>query len=262
VINELLNPQTIDGARYDTLVAAENNNLLDMLFWENTVRYLRHYHERFIAGNAHGISYLYAAWLDVRNKSDPAAWIAYEKVALPAWECVVARINRSLELEGRSDRITPFPANLAVATLIERATTGSVAGVTAGSTLDTVNRLVRDDVHLTPLGVYYMGLVSYAAVYRHSPVGAWKPAEVGSDAAASLQAIALEVVASYYARQPLSDLTACQAHMRNTMCSAYFTYRDKSSQVSSCQGTFAAQNIDNPFYFNAATDGSFWYPAP
>lgn len=261
VIVELRSPQTLGGAKYDTLVVTENHNMVDMLFWEDTVRFLRHFHDRFIAGNVQGISYLYAPWLGIRNKSEPSGWISYEKAAIPAWECVAARINRSLEAEGRSDRISTIPTSLALATLIERATTGNVAGVTGSSKQDTVSKLVSDDVHLTRMGVYYVSLVTYAAIYRRSPVGAWKPDEVDATAASSLQTIAWDVIARYYANEPKPDLSTCVNHMRDVMCSAYNTYKGENN-TNSCKDRFAKQNTENPFYFSASSDRSYWFPAP
>ena len=72
----------------------------------------------------------------------------------------------------------------ALAELVERATQGhGVAGVTGSTVRNTVNRIVNDDVHLTRLGSYYMALVSYAAIYRRSPEGAWAPEDVTDEQA-------------------------------------------------------------------------------
>lgn len=262
VLNELRNPQTVGGARYDTLLITERHDMLGAIFYEDTIRYLRHYHERFIEGNAQGLSYFYESWLGVPDKSRPESWISYERAALPVWECVVTRINRSLEAEGRSDRITTLPAGAALAELVDRAVAGGVDGISGGSAQDVVNRLFRDDVHLTNVGVYYMALVSYAAVYRKSPVGAWNPSEVSAAQAASLQRVAWDYVANYYAQSTPRTLTQCQELMRSSGCSAYWTFREQTGNISACVGSFGKQERENPFWFDAASDASYWFPAP
>ena len=262
VLNELRNPQTLGGARYDTLVITERHDLLSSLFYEDTVRFLRHYHERFIEGNPQGLSYFYEPWLGIPDKANPARWITYERAALPIWECVVTRINHSLEAEGRGDRITTLPAAVALTELVEQAIAGNVEGVSGGSTRQVVDRLFHDDVHLTKLGVYYMALVSYAAVYRQSPVGASAPAEVTATQAASLQRVAWEYVARYYAEPVAPTLNECQELMRESGCRAYWTFREQTGNIGACVGSFGKQERENPFWFDAANDVSFWFAAP
>ena len=81
-----------------------------------------------------------------------------------------------------------MPSGLALVNLVERATQGYVDGVTGSSTMETMNRLFQDDVHLTRMGTYYMSLVNYASVFRTSPIGAWAPGELSAQAAHLLAA--------------------------------------------------------------------------
>jgi hypothetical protein len=261
VVNELRQPQTISGQRYDTLILTERHDIVDTLMWENTVAYTRHFHERLIEGNPQANTYLYHSWLSVPNKSNPSSWITYERTAAPAWQCIATRINQSIQLTGRSDRVVYLPAGLALASLVEQATQGSgVAGVTGSTVRETVDRIFSDDVHLTSLGIYYMALVNYASVYRRSPVGAWAPAGVSATQAQSLQAVAWQAVANHFNTFVAPDLAQCRAMMVNTICSAYATMTNRTSP---CTGTFAATTQQqNPFYFNASTDSSYWFPAP
>lgn len=261
VAAELRNPQTLNGQRYDALVLTERHDLpLDGD--EAGVRYARHLHERLIEGNAQAATYLYHAWQNVESKSNPASWLAFERAAAPVWQCVASRINTSLAGEGRSDRMHYLPSGLALIELVDRATRGQVDGVSAGSTLETMNRIFSDQVHLTPMGVYYMALVTYASVYRGSPQGAWAPAGVTAAQAKSLQDLAWTVTANYYANPSNQDPATCAAYMRNDFCQRIYTYINVPQAIGECQSNYGASNGSNPFYYNAASDRSYWAPAP
>jgi hypothetical protein len=248
--------------RYDALVLAERHDLVNVLMWEDTVRYARHFHERLVSGNSNASTYVYHAWLDVSNKDDPSAWIAHERAAAPAWQCVAARVNQSLSGVGRSDRMAYLPAGLALANLVEQATRSGVAGISAGSTRQTMDRLFSDNVHLTPTGAYYMALVTYASVYRRSPEGAWAPPGVTSEQARSLQQVAWQSVAGHYGGASTPSMAQCQAVMREQYCSAFGAYKGDANSTSNCINRFSTQSQDNPFYYNAATDAAYWFPAP
>jgi hypothetical protein len=81
VLQEFKQPRTVSGGLYDTLVITEQHGLLGTLVWNDTVRHLRHYHDRFIDANPKGRTWFYESWLDISDKSDPRAWIAYERMA-------------------------------------------------------------------------------------------------------------------------------------------------------------------------------------
>jgi hypothetical protein len=269
VINELRSPRTTGGARYDSLIATENHWLVHNLMYEDTVRYLRHYHDRLIDGNAQGTSWFYHAWLTLRDKSNPQSWIAYERAAQPVWQCMASRVNQALAGAGRSDRIVSLPAAGALADLVQRATQGQVAGVSGASVRDTVDRLIKDDVHPTPLAVYYVALVTYASVYRDSPAGAAVPSGVTLTAsqALALQNLAWQYVSSYYAGQTTQSNAQCQALMTNSFCSTYWTYFspswqtfDRTTEINRCRQHFGQQNSNNPFY--GSVPATYWFPPP
>lgn len=263
VISELRQPQTIAGQRYDTLVLTERHDIVPTLMWENTVAYTRHFHDRLIEGNPQAKTYLYHSWLGVPNKSSPANWVSYERAAAPAWQCVATRVNQSLQQAGRGDRVVYMPAGLALASLVEQATQGSgVPGVTGGSVRETVDRIFSDDVHLTPLGIYYMALVNYASVYRRSPAGAWAPSSLSATQAQSLQAVAWQAVSGHFNNFTAPDLAQCRELMRTSVCAAYQNMINRPDGIASCAAFFTASNPQNPFYFNAATDSSYWLAAP
>lgn len=279
VIAEFRNPQTIGGERYDALLITEQHGLLGTLVWNDTVRYLRHYHDRFIEGNAQGQTWFYEAWLSIDDKSDPRRWIAYERAASPVWQCLATRINVSLAAEKRSDRIASLPAGLALAALIERATQGTgLPGITAPTVRETVDRIVKDDVHLTPLGAYYMALVSYATIYVRSPVGAWAPKDVNVNQAKALQEMAWSFVTDYRANNRPLDLAACRALLSKSFIGLYWGYtRDTfwakdldparawvrwAKHMIQWHWRFRGDNADNPLHFDPTNDRSYWLPAP
>jgi hypothetical protein len=258
---ELLYPQTIGGQRYDTLVLTERHDIVNTLLWEDTVRYTRHFHDRLVAGNSGANSYLYHSWLAINNKVDPSSWIGYERTVAKAWQCTAARVNVSLAAAGRGDRMTYLPAGLALTDLVEQAALrGAVAGVSGGDAAQTIDRLFTDSLHLSPLGEYYMALVSYASVYRRSPVGASAPYGVTAEQAYALQNQAWQSVSNYYNSQSVPGMEQCQAVMRDEVCSAYANYSGNWGVGAICSDRFSQPAQSNPFYFDAASDYGYWFP--
>jgi hypothetical protein len=259
VVAELRNPTTISG-RYDALVLAENHNLSSMLQGEDTVRYARHYHERLIEGNAQGATYLYHAWLGIRDLDNPSDWIAYEKAAAPVWRCAAARVNVSLAAESRGDRLRYLPAGLALAVLVERAMQGRIEGL-GGSPRQIVSSLMTDDVHETELGAYFVSLVTFASLYGTTPTGAWAPAGVGEGTKRDMQSLAWEIAAEHLGPAQ-ADLSTCRAHMRDTFCATFDNYVGRPELTPACQARFTSTSAENPFHYDAATDAGWWFPAP
>lgn len=279
VLSELRTGKTIDGERYDTLLITEQNGLLYSLFNYDTVRYLRHYHERFIEANPIGQTYFYEPWNGLVDKSDPSRWIAYERAASPIWQCVATRVNISLAAEGRSDRIAAFPAGLMMAAMIERLTQGTgVHGVSGASIRETVDKFFSDNVHLTPLGSYYIALATYANVYGKSPLGAWAPKGVSPDQAKWLQQFAWDTLVQYRANNQAPSLARCRALLRDGFINHFWSYsRDSGTQRSigplrthlrwlrnfiATHWQIRQKNSTNPLYYDAATDKDYWLPAP
>lgn len=277
IIAELRSPKTIDGI-YDVLVITEEHTMLDTLIQSNTIRLLRHYHEQFVVGNPAGTTYFYEPWFNVDEKADPRRWIAYERAASPIWQCMATRINVALEREGRSDRIVSLPAGLALAALVERATQDAgLLSITRGTVLETVDSLVGDNVHLRPLGVYYVSLVTYASIFKKTPKGAWYPDGVTREQAHTLQDFAWGFVSRYYENYRPLSLEQCrdrlstdegiaplwlfirEAYWRKEMGAlrSYVRYRRR---VGASKQLFTARSAENPFYFEPSADAAYWYP--
>lgn len=286
VIGELQGGTSIGGERYATLIVTEVHSFLYSLLRGDTVRLLRHYHERFLAGNPAGQTWLYQAWLDVTDKSDPRAWIAYETAAAPVWQCIATRVNTSLAAEHRRDRIAFLPAGQALVHLLERAIDDAgVPGITGADNTATVNRLLRDNVHLTDTGAYYIALVVHAFTTGSSPLGAWAPAGMSAAQATALQQIAWEFRNTYERDSVPLSLDDCSTLVREDFAAEFWRYElarqlnfdipwyEKlwkqatydgrvARNTAEWQAAFAAESADNPFNFNAATDAGIWHPAP
>ncbi len=191
----------------DTLLVTEQHTLVGNLVWNDSAGQLRRLHERLIAANPRGRTWFYAPWLNLDDKTDPRRWIAYERAASPVWQCVATRVNASLAAEGRSDRIGFLPAAALLAALVERVLQGGVAGV-------TVAALLRDDVHLSPLGSYFMSLVVYATLFERTPAGAAVPDGIDAATARVLQGLAWELVQQERARRESLSPETCRERTR------------------------------------------------
>jgi hypothetical protein len=250
VVAELREPRTLgDGERYDTLLITERHDLLGVVEYEDTVAYLRHFHDRLIEGNPRGRTLFFHSWWEL-DRSAPEAWIAYEKKALTAWDCVTSKVNLTLEAEGRADRVTSLPAAGALVALVERVLAGEVRGLDEGSPRERLDGIFRDDVHLRPLGVYYMALVVYAAVYGQSPVGAATAEDVSEETAADLQRIAGDYVRENFGRPGAGarSMPSCRALVSEELCGPYWTLHGRPGNATRCRRVFADEAAPgNPF---------------
>lgn len=279
VVAELRRPSVHPDRPYDVLLITEQHGLLGTLIWNDTVRHLRHYHERFIEGNPRGQTYFYEAWISLDDKDRPERWIAYERAASPVWQCIATRINVSLQAEGRSDRIVSLPAGRALAELLARALQPSgLPGLGGPKARDVVNRLIKDDVHLTPLGSYYLALVSYAAIYERSPVGAWAPPGTDPALAFALQSFAWDFVSGYYRSYRPMSLLQCRQYLQDEFIGLYWAYvRDAywrrethllaayvrwARHLLTWRHRLSRSDERNPFHHDPATDARHWWAAP
>ena len=260
-------------AKYNTLIVAEGHHTAMVLRWNDTVRYLRHYHELLIEGNPDGTTYLYEPWEGIRDLSNPSPWIKLEREATKAWGCVVTRINLSLEHEGRADRVKSLPIASGLVHLVEKATNQKVGGISASSSQETLKRIFIDDVHPTRLGLYYIALLNYISVSGRTPDRPWRPDFVSEEQAKNLLEIALsfneERNATY---RPLS-MQECSRHMADTFCEAWNSYvpggKWGAIRVNDCVPFFSQQtaergrfDVENPFVFDQTVDKKYWFPPP
>ncbi len=286
IIEEFRSGATVGGNGYDVLVVTEVHDFLYSLLRGDTVRLLRHYYERFRAGNPQGRAFFYQAWLNIYDDSNPQPWIDYERAAEPIWQCIATRINTSLAAAGRDDRLDFIPAGAALAELVERATTGAaLPGISTSDVAATVDRLFRDTVHLTDTGSYYIALVSYAFINQRSPVGAWSPPDVGAATAQALQTLAWDFYTRYEQHNVPLTLPECSARIRDSFAAQFWEFlqaradhRDQAwyktfwerltgpartrRNIREWQQGFAVDSTADPFRFDANSDAGYWHPAP
>jgi hypothetical protein len=56
--------------------------------------------------------------------------------------------------------------------------------------------------------------------------------------------------------------SACQAVMREQVCTAYANYSGNLGGASGCIARFGEASQNNPFHYDAARDRLYWFPAP
>jgi hypothetical protein len=227
VLDEFRTPRTVAASRYDILLITEQHGALGNLMWNDTVRALRSYHDRFMETNSRGQSFFFEPWLNVDQLDDPRRWIEFTRRESRVWGCVTSTINASLDAQGRSDRIINIPAGVAIAELLERAVSKpGVPGVTADDVSQTVRRLFSDDVHLTEVGVYYTALVTHGVIFR-SQSGASDlqlPGGVTPELSGRLAEIAWDVVSRYYNPYRPIPVEACREIVGGEFSSEYWSY--------------------------------------
>jgi hypothetical protein len=137
-------------------------------------------------------SYMYETWHTLkqgqgtRTERD-ARWRQRLDDALPLWEGIVDSVNaRGL---GRPMRI--IPAGQAMARLFDEIEAGSVPNLTS------IRELFRDQIHLGPLGDFFVACVHFAVLHDRSPQGLSVDG-IAPDTAAALQKIAWQVVVDYH----------------------------------------------------------------
>ncbi len=274
VVAELRAPATITGRTYDALVITEWHRALDAILWNDTTRYLRRYHELLVQRNAAAVTYFYEPWLDIADKNDPRDWIEYERALSPIWQCVTTRINVSLQHEGRADRVLSLPAGAALAALIERLMASDHPFPPRESLEQRINRVIYDGVHVTPLGSYYMALVTYASLYRRPPASSWHPPEVSSEQAAFLQRVAWDFISKYYDSYAPLSLDQCRERLSAAVLGIYWRYQRKAvwqREVGALHSyvrmaryyvrsklALRRRDHNNPFFFDPGSDSSYW----
>jgi hypothetical protein len=267
VLAEWSSPQTVTGGLYDTLLITEQHGVLGALAWHDSVAALQSTHETFIGINPRATTWFYESWLGIHNKDNPARWIAYERAASPVWRCVAQQANLALASKpGFKGGMESIPSGAALAHLVERAAAGLVPGVSAATKRATIEALFSDDVHLTPLGSYYMASVVYATVWGRSPVGAAVPQGLNATAAATLQQEAWRFITAHHAQrmsEPPLTMQSCRSQLKRSFIGLHWAYvRDsqwtRETHLPAAYGRWLKQMVawhlrirklgaDNPF---------------
>ena len=247
VIAELTAPATIgNNELYDALLITDRHDLLDVIRWEYTNSLLHHYHNRLLAGNTQGETYLYHSWLNI-DPADPQDWIGFETLMLNAWECVADKVNLTLESEGKTKAINVIPAGWALANLLQHILDDEVPGFT-GTDEQKIDDLFSDTVHLNQAGVYYLAAVSFAIVNKRSPEAANIPAAIPNNMGVVLQQLAWQYAQQYLSNYRPKTMGSCSQIMVDQICPAYFTFTDRPGDIPACVSWMNNTGFsDNPF---------------
>jgi hypothetical protein len=176
-----------------------------------------------IAGNPGAATFFYVPWLAMNDKNDPTRWVAYERAAFHIWQCMVTRINQDLAADGRGDRIATIPANLALAYLAAQLQQGSrLPGLEAAGLRASMDGLFSDTVHLTPLGSYYMAVITYMGMSGLPP---GRPASEQERFLAGMAGRFLESRAHETRAMRVAD---CQRFLRASFLDDYLSYSRRS----------------------------------
>jgi hypothetical protein len=256
-------PQMPEGP-YDALLITEQHGLLGSVMWNQTEQHLRQWHEALRAQNPQAVTYFYVPWLSIEDKDHAQSWVAYEKAAAHVWQCVVTRVNAAIAQEGRSDRILTLPASLALVHLIERLQAGApVPGVTGATVRESLDRIIADNVHLTPLGSFYLALVSHLAL-ASADAAKLEPllatpvyAGVTAEQARSLLEVATGFLAAR-AGSPARALEpeACRRFLADSFIEDYWEYtrrvalKPDQGWLRSTWGTFQFRRQSRVFFSN------------
>ena len=79
---------------------------------------------------------------------------------------MVTSANQIAQQKGYSGEIKLIPTNLAIKTLVEAIQAGQIPGISS------YNEVFFDDVHLSPLGNYYVATLVYSALFNKQSEGA------------------------------------------------------------------------------------------
>lgn len=257
ILAELAAPTQLEtGQHYDTLTVTERHDPLNTVQWENTIGYLRHFHDRVAEHEAGARTMFYQVWPDI-DKANPAPWIAYQTTELVIWECIAGKVNLSLEAEGKPQNVRVIPGSQALARLVSAALDDAIPGVT-GSTQQKLDALFSDNVHLTPLSSYFIAALHYGATYGKSPLGANAGNGVSAEAAAVLEQLAWDSLTDYASSgHPLgyTDMAACRSEVAASVCPAFYAIRnqDNGGNCNYWSGS------DSPLHF---PDANLPLPAP
>ncbi|MBX3203480.1 MAG: hypothetical protein KF764_00365 [Labilithrix sp.] len=147
-----------------------------------------------------------------------------------ALECIVGKVNLTLDAEGRPKNVVVIPGSVALARLVTAALADEVPGI-SGTTRQKLDAIFSDNVHLTSIGQYFIAAVHYASLFGKAPAGAADP--VPSATAAFLETLAWTAVTDYAAdgdfagARPMSE---CRARIASDVCPAFYSIRSLQAQ--------------------------------
>jgi hypothetical protein len=217
----------IPPAGTDVLLVTERHGVLDAMSLEGTVDELRRLDVAFRQTDPAGETFFYLPWADVSDFAAPADWIRYERMAAPIWACAAREAGDASMLPG-ARRIHLVPASLALASLVETLDRdpAAVGGFAGSDKRDVGAALFSDNVHVTPLGGFFLANLTDATIFGEGAAQVPLPADLDPARAAGLRDFALRFAANWResgggplacgGRVSISDILAYSGYMART----------------------------------------------
>jgi hypothetical protein len=195
-----------DQGPYDTLIVTQTNNPIinsaNPSDFGSTPGDFDNFLNLFLSRNSAGRAFFFAQWEALNSPwHGGQEWTTQIDREMSHFRNLANRIEQvERDAHGRTATITVIPTSLALRELMLAAERGAFPGVSGRG------QIFSDDVHLTPLGNYFVACVVFASVYERSPVGAtgitttrWgdQMTNVAPDLAQRLQDLAWRVVSGY-----------------------------------------------------------------
>lgn len=249
-----------DEQTFDALVATERHDLPYAAYHEQTVKHLSQLHARHVKQNPAGRTWFYHVWMSGARTS-PQAFVDYERRALPLWECVASQVNRMNAAQGTPGRVLVLPGATALADLVQDLMADRVLGIVGATPDERIGAVFRDDVHLTPIGTYFLAAIHYSTLFGESAEGIAPPPEIALPLAHELQRRAWQHVLAYAPQAEAAasrDMSACRAYAADVMCEAFHNLPSVAGQgvLSAlkntknkvlCRMRYNADDPKNPF---------------
>jgi hypothetical protein len=157
---------------FDAIVLTERVAIKDSIQWEDTLGSTIQWRNHALRFNPKAKVYHYTTWVGFHNGDwwkdvpDAKTWRArtvsdgqlYEKVAADA-------MKDSRSSKGSS--IQFVPGHAAMGLLFDALESGKLPWLGT-----SIRAVMTDDIHLKPIGNYYIACVMYASLFQDSPVGA------------------------------------------------------------------------------------------
>jgi hypothetical protein len=134
--------------------------VLEHLKW-GSLDYAPRFYELALKSNPKTRVFLYHFWPSL-NAPDYQATFAEE---LQAYEKIADMTTALYAKQYPGQKVQIVPAGAAIVELKSRIERGEVPGI------NNIRQIYRDDIHLTPTGMYMVGLVHFATLYHTNPKG-------------------------------------------------------------------------------------------
>jgi hypothetical protein len=157
---------------FDVLVLTERVAIKDAIQWEDTLGYTIKWRNHALKYNPKAKVYHYATWVGFHNGEwwkdvpDAATW----RSRTLSDGGLYAKVSEQAMKDPRSAKGAPIelvPGYRAMAILFDALEAGKLPWLGK-----SIRAVMADDIHLKPVGNYYIACVMYGALFKDSPVGA------------------------------------------------------------------------------------------